>query len=248
MDTNSPTSSIRKLGWVQEQMLLSILDAYRASEARNDSEEAERLTAQGIPYLPRTFVHAPGHADPDAVLSHAARRLEDREFIARTALRRAGRKVPERWVRLLPAGRTHADALAILREVSPGELAGPIQKPRQPDPTTETGPLWHGLKPELAAQAQKLLATLPPSDTLALGMLLVRESLARGAGDETHRATFSVQEVAALVKVSPALIQLEIEAGTLHAARIGRLYRILPQDLQVWLDRERPDRRRRDHE
>lgn len=248
MGNRTQSGSNRKLGWVQEQMLLSILDAYRAIEVRNDPEEVERLVAHGIPYLPRTFVHAPGHADPDAVLSHAARRLEDREFIARSALMRAGRKVPEREVRLLPAGRGHAETLAILREVSPGELAGPIQKPRQPDPTTETGPLWHGLEPELAAQAQKLLAALSPADTLALGMLLVRESIARGAGDATHRASFSLQEVAKLMKVSPALVQLEIDRGVLHASRLGKGYRITPQDLQAWLEHKRPDRRRRENE
>ncbi len=60
----------------------------------------------------------------------------------------------------------------------------------------------------------------------------------------SHRASFSSREVAALVKVRPAPMQLEIEAGTLHASKVGRVYRITPQDLHVWLECKRPGRRR----
>ena len=63
----------------------------------------------------------------------------------------------------------------------------------------------------------------------------------------SHRASFSSQEVAASAKVSPVLIQLEIEAGTLHASKVGRVYRITPQDLQAWLERKRPGRRDAHH-
>ena len=63
----------------------------------------------------------------------------------------------------------------------------------------------------------------------------------------SHRASFSSREVAALVKVRPALMQLEIEGGTLHASKVGRVYHITPQDLQAWLERKRPGRRDAQH-
>jgi hypothetical protein len=151
------------LGWVQEQLLLALLDAYQAIEARNDPEELAQLAAHGIPHTPRTFVHVPDPANRDAVLSRAA-------------------------------------------------------------------------------QAQHLLARFSPAETLTLGMLLVRESIAHGAGNGTHRATLSPREVATLVKVRPALIQQEIERGALHASKLGHVSRITPQDLQAWFELKRPDR------
>jgi hypothetical protein len=74
-------------------------------------------------------------------------------------------------------------------------------------------------------------------------MLLVRESIARGAGDEAHRATLAPEDVATLVKVSPALMQREFERGMLQASKIGQVYRITQQDLQMRLEQKRPNHR-----
>lgn len=236
MDTDTPARRLPRLGWVQQQILLTLLDRYRVIEASAEPDALATLATRGIRCATHELIPPTDHPHRNSLIGHAAQILEQRQFIARGPVRSVGSTAVARDVRLLPAGREHAEALAILREVAPGDLAGPIQKPRQPDPTTEAGPLWHGLEPELAAQANRLLATLPPADTLALGMLLVRESIARGARDRTHRATLSVEEVAALVKVSAALVHLEISRGALQAAKIGHVYRITPQELQAWLD------------
>jgi hypothetical protein len=245
-DDRSPFAN-QKLGWVQEQILLTLLDRYRAIEASGDPKAGATLEAHGVRCSPRDLVHAPDRANLPAVIGHAAKNLERRGFIARSPVQRIGSTATLRDVRLLPDGRTHAEALAVLRETAPEELAGPVRKPSRPDPTTETGPLWQGLDSGLAEQARHLLATWSPTEALALGMLLVRESLALGADAATHRAAFSVEDVATLVKVSPALVQLEIQRGALLASKIGHVYRITPMDLQAWLEKKRPDKRLREY-
>ncbi len=44
-----------------------------------------------------------------------------------------------------------------------------------------------------------------------------------------------VSEAAVVAKVSPWTIRNEIRTGRLRARRIGRLVRILPQDLAEWM-------------
>jgi hypothetical protein len=131
----------QKLGWVQEQMLLTQLDRYRAIEASDDPEAVARLAANGVRCAPRDLIDDPEHLNLPAVVGHAAKNLERRHFLARSPVQRVGRNATLRDVRLLPAGRVHAEALAVLRAEAPEELAGPVRTPRRPDGTGDAGPL-----------------------------------------------------------------------------------------------------------
>ncbi len=118
--------------------------------ASGDPKALATLAAHGVRCSTRDLISPPDHANLPAVVGHAVTNLERRDFIARGPVHRIGRNATMRDVRLLPVGRAHAEVLAVLREFAPGELAGPVRKPRQPDLTTDTRLLWQGLEPKLA--------------------------------------------------------------------------------------------------
>ena len=54
---------------------------------------------------------------------------------------------------------------------------------------------------------------------------------------ETNSTLLTVQEVAAYLKVVPITVYRMIDRGSLPAVKVGRVWRIRQEDLQVYLDR-----------
>ena len=54
---------------------------------------------------------------------------------------------------------------------------------------------------------------------------------------ETNSSLLTVQEVAAYLNVVPITVYRMIDRGSLPAVRVGRVWRIRREDLQVYLDR-----------
>lgn len=235
------------LGWAQEQLLLGILDAERRINDAGEPEERADLALSGVRWDVAALVQAPDHPNLPAIVGHAATILERRALIARTPPTRAQTAGKlNRWVRLTPTGRALAEHLAAVRTQAPHDLAQPRGRQRTRQMPPPDVPVLAGMTPDLADAVRPLLTALSPADLVTAGMALTRAGLAAGAvATRDHRAWFTPEEVATLVRIGPDTIKAEIRCGALPAVRFGRGYRVSPESVQAWMSREWVDGRQR---
>jgi hypothetical protein len=74
-----PPDRAPRLGWLQEQMLLTLRDRYQAIEARADPDARTTRPAHGIQGSPRELVPALNHPNLPSVVGHAGKNLEHRQ-------------------------------------------------------------------------------------------------------------------------------------------------------------------------